>query len=169
MDNVAVSPMSRRNLREYVYQFRKICGMENELKFPVVHFIELALPQLGFTCEIVPVNEMGNVYGVTHTGRKVMRIREDVYDGAVEGNPRHRFTLCHELGHFLLHTPDRVSFARGDVPVYMSPEWQANVFASELMAPYDLVKDMNVKQIADQCGMSLEAAQIQYNEYHKAM
>lgn len=169
MDNIAVSPMSRRNLREFVQQFRKICGMENELYFPIAHFIEWILPKLGFDYEIVPVGEMGNAYGVTHTSRKVMKIREDVYDGAVEGNPRHRFTLCHELGHFLLHTPDRVSFARGEVPAYMNPEWQANTFAGELMAPYDLVKNMNAYEIAAQCGMSMEAARIQYGIYHKVV
>lgn len=169
MENVSVSPMSRRNLREFAYQFRKICGLEDELYFPIVHFIELILPKLGFDYEIVPVKEMGNAYGVTHTGMRVMKIREDVYDRAVQGYQRDRFTLCHELGHFLLHTPERVSFARGNVPAYMSPEWQANVFAGELMAPYNLVCNMTPEEIADKCGMSMTAAQIQYNEYHKAM
>ena len=98
-----------------------------------------------------------------------MTIREDVYDRAVDGNARDRFTLCHELGHFLLHTPERVSFARGEVPTYMDPEWQANVFAGELMAPYELVKNMSACEIAEKCGMSLAAAQVQYNNYHKAM
>lgn len=169
MENVAVDPMSRRGLRDFAHEFRKICGMEDELYFPIVHLIEWALPALGFDYEIVSVKEMGNAYGVTHTGMRVMKIREDVYDGAVLGNPRDRFTLCHELGHFLLHTPDRVNFARGEVPAYMRPEWQANVFAGELMAPYDLVANMSPSEIADKCGMSLTAATIQYKEYHKAM
>lgn len=169
MEKVSVAPMSRRNLREFACRFRHIFGLENELNFPIVRFIEWILPMLGFEYEIVPVNEMGNAYGVTHTGMRVMKIREDVYDKAVEGNPRHRFTLAHELGHFLLHTPDRVSFARGEVPAYMNPEWQANVFAGELLAPCELVRGMTVQDIADKCGMSFTAAQIQYNEYHKAM
>lgn len=169
MENVSVLPMSRQNLREFAWEFRKMFGLENELFFPIVRFIEFILPSLGFDYEIVPVGEMGNAYGVTHTGIRVMKIREDVYDGAVEGNPRHRFTLAHELGHFLLHTPDRVSFARGDIPAYMSPEWQANVFAGELLASYYLVKGMTIQEIVNECGISFTAAQIQYNEYHKAM
>lgn len=169
MNNVAVEPMSRKKLRELVHRFRKLCGMENELYFPIVHFIEWILPKVGSDYEIVPVNEMGNAYGVTHTGMRVMKIREDVYEGAVKGNPRDRFTLCHELGHFILHSPDRVSFARGEVPAYMDPEWQANVFAGELLAPYDLVAHMPPERIAAECGMSLTAATIQYNQYHKAM
>lgn len=169
MEKVSVAPMSRKNLRDFAWKFRQIFGMENELNFPIVKFIEWILPILGFDYEIVSEKELGNAYGVTHTGMKVMKIREDVYDKAVEGDPRHRFTLAHELGHFLLHTPDRVSFARGDVPAYMNPEWQANVFAGELLAPCGLVKGMTVYEIVDKCGMSFTAAQIQYNEYHKAM
>ena len=68
-----------------------------------------------------------------------------------------------------MHSPNRVNFARGEVPAYMNPEWQANVFAGELMAPYDLVKDMSVIDIANRCGMSISAAEVQYNMYHKAM
>lgn len=169
MENVSVVAMSRKNLREFAIEFRKIFGLEKELFFPVVRFIEWILPELGYDYEIVSTKEMGNAYGVTHTGMRVMKIREDVYVGAVNGNPRDRFTLCHELGHFLLHTPERVSFARGYVPAYMNPEWQANVFAGELMAPYNLVRGMKPQEIAEKCGMSYTAAQIQYKEYHKAM
>lgn len=169
MQEVSVTPMSRKGLREFAREFRKICEMEEEYYFPIVPFIEWILPKLGFDYEIVPVKEMGDAYGITHTGMRVMKIREDVYEGAVKGNPRDRFTLCHELGHFLLHTPERVSFARGEVPVYMRPEWQANVFAGELMAPYYLVAGMSPQEIADKCGMSITAAMIQYKEYHRAM
>ena len=42
---------------------------------------------------IVPVSEIENVFGITHTGKGVMRIREDVYDGAIAGKTRDRFAL----------------------------------------------------------------------------
>mgnify|MGYP000952505712 FL=1 len=48
----------------------------------------------------------------------------------------------------------------------MDPEWQANAFAGELMAPYDLVKNMSVEEISEKCGMSMTAASIQYRKYH---
>ena len=35
------------------------------------------------------------------------------------------------------------------------------------MAPYDLVKDMSIEEIMEKCGMSRQAATIQYNEYHR--
>ena len=169
MQKTAVTPKSRKAIRQFVKEFRKLLEMEDEFYFPIVKFVEWMLPNMGYDYEIVPVNEMGNAYGVTNTGMRTMKIREDVYIRAIQGNPRDRFTLCHELGHFLMHTPERVVFARGDIPIYMDPEWQANVFAGELMAPYELVKNMSPEMIAKECGMSLMAATIQYKEYHKDM
>lgn len=169
MDQVAVVPMSRKNIRDMVKVFRDASGLETVLYFPIVPFIELVLPTFGLEYEIISVTEMGDAYGVTHTGANIMKIREDVYIRAIAGNPRDRFTLCHELGHFILHTPERVTFARGVVPTYMQPEWQANAFAGELMAPKELVMGMWPDEIAEKCGMSLKAAEIQYREYHRAM
>ncbi len=164
MQKVSVQPLSLKAIRDIVKRFRGMFGLQDVLCFPIVPFIEWCLPELGMDYEIVPVSEMKNAYGVTHTGKNVMQIREDTYVGAVSGNPRDRFTLCHELGHFLLHTPERVSFARGDVPAYMNPEWQANAFAAELMAPYELIRGMSIDEIMRDCGMSFTAASIQYKK-----
>lgn len=167
--NIRGIALSRDKIRNLTLELRRQCGMQNETYFPIVHFIEWILgdPDNNFDYEIVPVSEMQDTYGTTNTASNVMRIREDVYDGARAGNPRDRFTLCHELGHFLLHQPEFVSYARGDVPVYCQPEWQANTFAAELMAPYHLVKNMSVEEIAQKCGMSKTAASIQYKTYHQ--
>ena len=158
--------MSRKDIRGLVKEFREMFGLEQVLYFPVVYFIEWVLGRLELELEIVPISDMPQAYGVTNPGTKTMKIREDVYEGAIKGNPRDRFTLCHELGHYLIHFPERVTFARGTVPAYMNPEWQANAFAGELMAPYDLVKGMRIEEIAEKCGMSITAASIQYRQYH---
>lgn len=167
MPNVSVSPMSRKSIREFAREFRQLLGLENIRYFPIVQFIEWYLPRLGLNYEILTVGEMNDTYGLTNTKRNVLYIREDVYCGAIQGNPRDRFTLCHELGHSLLHTPERVSFARGNIPAYRNPEWQANVFAGELMAPYYLTCGMSVDEMMKECGMSRQAAAIQYNLYHE--
>lgn len=166
--NVAVEPLSRMKISYIAQELRKQIGCEDILYFPIVPFIEWILmdPENGMELEIVELHEMQDTYGTTNTGRNVMRIRSDVYEGAVEGNPRDRFTLCHELGHYLLHQPENVSYARGNVPTYQNPEWQANTFAAELMAPRNLVKDMTVDEIMEECGMSRQAAAIQYKMIH---
>lgn len=100
MQKISVEPMSRDKIRQLAKKFRKIFGLEETLRFPIVQFIEWILPELGLDFEVVPIEELGNAYGVTHTQKGIMTIREDVYDRAVDGNARDRFTLCHELGHF---------------------------------------------------------------------
>ena len=164
MQRVSVQPLSLKAIREIAESFRNLFQVQDVLYFPIVEFIEWCRPEMGMYYGIVPICEMQNAYGVTHTGKNVMKIREDTYVGAISGSPRDRFTLCHELGHFLLHTPERVSFARGEVPAYMDPEWQANTFAAELMAPYKLIRGLSVEEIMEKCGMSFTAASIQYKK-----
>ena len=166
--NVAAEPMSRSDIRRFTKELREIIGVEKTEYFPIVHFVEwiLANPDNGVELEIVEPEEMKDTYGLTNTGSNRMCIRSDVYEGAVKGNPRDRFTLSHEVGHYFLHRPNSVSFARGEIPRYRDPEWQANTFAAELMAPYDLVKN-SVDEIMRNCGMSRQAATIQYNVYHQ--
>lgn len=165
--NIVAKPRSRVAIRRLTKELRRMVGCEKVMKFPVLRFIELVManPENGIDLEIMEPEEMKDTYGTTNTGSNKMRIRFDVYEGAVNGNPRDLFTLCHEVGHYFLHQPQSVSFARGSVPKYQDPEWQANVFAGELMAPYELVKDMSVEEIMKNCGMSRQAATIQYNEY----
>ena len=168
--NICAVALSRIKIRELTMILREACGLKDELYFPIVEFIEWILgdpENEDFDFEIVPESEMEDTYGMTNTASNVMRIRQDVYEGAVAGNPRDRFTLCHELGHYLLHRPQYISYARGNVPTYCQPEWQANTFAAELMAPYHLVKNMTVEEIVRNCGMSRTAANIQYSAYHK--
>lgn len=92
-----------------------------------------------------------------------MTIREDVYMRAARGSERDRFTLCHEVGHYFLHQPECIGLARGKIPKFRQTEWQANTFAALLMAPYNLVRGMNYVEIAERCGMSLQAAEIHAN------
>lgn len=156
----------KKNIRKIAMELRRMTGFDKEPYFPIVHFIEwiMANPENGMELEILTKEEMQDTYGTTNTGSNKMRIREDVYEGAVRGNPRDRFTLCHELGHYFLHQPENISYARGDIPAYRNPEWQANVFAAELLAPYELVKNMSTNEIAEKCGMSHQAAHIKYKE-----
>lgn len=167
--NVAAIPRSRLKIRVVTESLREIFGMSKKVYFPIVEFIEFVLgdPENDFNYEIVEPHEMENVYGTTNTATNTMRIRRDVYERAVKGNPRDRFTLCHELGHYFLHRPACISYARGEVPAYRSPEWQANTFAAELLAPYHLVEHMSIEEMVEQCGISRQAAEIQHKEIHK--
>ena len=164
MPNTRAVAMSRNKIAEIAQIVRSAVELDDTLYFPVVHFIEImaAEDSRDFNYELVEVNELAYTYATTNTSENVMYIREDVYKRAVKGNPRDRFTLCHEIGHYFLHRPETISNARGEVPRYCDPEWQADAFAGELMAPRNLIKGMTSKEIAEECRMSMTAADIQY-------
>ena len=164
---VSARPRSRKIIRKIAENVREQLGMKEMYRFPIVQVIELlaADENEDFDFEIIDNKEMNNTYGKTNTVNNKMEIREDVYNGAVQGNPRDRFTLCHELGHWLLHQPKDVSFARGEIPKYCDPEWQANTFAAELLIPGYLTKVMNIEEVTAKCGVSFRCAEIQKSFY----
>lgn len=160
--------MSRKAIRELVAIVRDAFDLTEERYFPVTKFLELVLPNIeeGFEYEVKTMEEMGSRYAVTYPEEKRIDIREDVYDRAVDGNPRDRFTIAHEIGHYLMHSPSTVSFARDNgerTPPYLDPEWQANTFAGELLAPPALIKGMSVECVMEECGVSRKVAGIQLN------
>lgn len=167
MSNARAVGLSRIKISNLTEIVRDAFGLRDELYFPVVQCYEImAADGEKFNMEIVEPYELENTYATTNTDEDTIYIRKDVYERAAEGCPRDRFTLCHELGHYFLHRPGTISNARGEIPRYCQPEWQANTFAGELMAPRWLVKDLQPEEIAEQCGMSYTAALIQYNQIH---
>ena len=179
MFNFIVEAKSRQDLRMIAYSLRAQLKLENRLFFPVVEmldvFSEIFSPQ--FSYEIVEDSELAiNTHANTNvlfdrirTGH--IQIKQSVYDGACEGNGRDRMTIAHELGHFitlcLLKFKLDKNFSKEEYPSYRDPEWQAKCFAGELLVPAHLVCDLTPKQIASKCGVSIDAAKIQYDHIHK--
>jgi Zn-dependent peptidase ImmA (M78 family) len=125
------------------------------------------LPTLltGFNCEIVTNNEIGTDEARTYPSKKLILIREDVYDGACKGVGRDRFTMAHELGHLFLHTD--AQFARGESTkppkIYMDSEWQADTFASGFLVDYKYLKMCkSVQDVASLFGVSESAAKCRF-------
>lgn len=160
-------PTSRMNIRKLTSFIREILDMSGEKYFPVVEFLEWGLPEIDplFALEIVTPNEMKNKYAVTYPEKHLIRIQEDAYERAASGSGRDRFTVAHEIGHYIMHKPGSIALARSQkfesVPAYKDPEWQANTFAGELLAPPQIIKGLSEKEISMCCGVSIEAARIQ--------
>jgi Zn-dependent peptidase ImmA (M78 family) len=108
----------------------------------------------------VPVEEMARELGI--------RVHYEPFDGDLSGillrdedrtiigiNSRHatvrqRFTVAHELGHFLLHTGSKVHIDRefrvnfrdtGHIAGSVAEEMEANRFAAALLMPGSLVRE----------------------------
>ncbi|WP_114192496.1 ImmA/IrrE family metallo-endopeptidase [Edaphovirga cremea] len=132
--------------------------------------IEFALPQLipGFMFEAGDINDMGGTHGLTYPQENRLILREDIYEGALNGNGRDRMTAAHELGHLLLHK--NIAFARAapgvNIRAFESSEWQAKCFSGELLVPAThsaVFKTMPAEKVAIVCGVSVDAARYQVN------
>ncbi|MEG2071382.1 MAG: ImmA/IrrE family metallo-endopeptidase [Bacteroidales bacterium] len=78
---------------------------------------------------------------------------------------RQRFTISHELGHYLLHG-GKGFYNRQPFPNTIPFEQEANVLASRLLAPSCVLWGVGVtkpEEIALLCDISLEAAQYRMN------
>jgi Zn-dependent peptidase ImmA (M78 family) len=144
-------------------------GLENVRYFPVVQLLELMsvlFPKFHF--EVVEDDDLPrDVHADTDVENHIIRIKRSVYDGACNGNGRDRMTIAHEIGHYLLLCVwgfrFQRNFANNAIPLYQDPEWQAKCFAGELLIAAHLVKDMNPCEIMDICGVSMSAAETQWN------
>ncbi len=173
MTNFVAQGISRKQIRAFAKYVRELCGMKDRLYFPVVEFLEIILPNLvdDFTYEIIEYSEMLDKEGETIPSLNTIKIREDVYEKATQGDGRARFTILHEVGHLLLHDNDRVALCRktdnAPLKAYENPEWQADVFAGELLIAEHLVRNMSVKEIEICCGASHAAAECQYKQIRR--
>lgn len=161
------SPVSRKDIRQYVDNIRKLTGTEDILYFPIVRFMELILPQIveGYNYEILPKEDMPNKCGETFPKENKITIREDIYQQAIEGDGFARFCIAHEIGHLLLNDIDSISFCKLEpgesLKTYEDPEWQADAFGGELLMNYRKIIDLSEDDIAEKCGVTLRAAHVQ--------
>jgi hypothetical protein len=174
-DVIEVPPLSRGDIRRYADLIRNLAFRElgiSSAYFPIVDIVERLLPRIDpdFHLEILEAEEMGDVHGLTVPSQHVIKLREDVYEGACNGGGRDRMTVGHELGHYILH--DDLRFPRqmkaSDLPAYQNAEWQANCFAAELLVPAKRACICgDASTIANLFGVSHESAAYQYRVLKK--
>ena len=167
---ISAEPIQRNRLRALATKIRELSGNSDELYFPIVQFMEHKMPLLfsGFHHEVMPRTYFPpNIHAETAIKERVIRIREDIYHGAIRNMGRDRMTVAHEVGHYILLVAKGLklyrSFEEATVEAFRDPEWQAKALAGELLCPFSLIKGMAAPQIALACGVSDEAAQYHFN------
>lgn len=172
MTNFRAKPTSIKEIRGVAKAFRQKCGLSQIQKFPACETFEYLLDKIfeKFEWEIIPDDQMSEE-GKTFAGAHKIEIRESVYIAACRGDGRARFTIMHEVGHFLLHSPDRIALCRlkpGEkLPPFEDPEWQANTFAAEILMDIDVVHGMDYRQISKTCEVSFGAAKTRFHKLNK--
>ncbi|HEX2752124.1 MAG TPA: hypothetical protein VHP34_03270, partial [Alphaproteobacteria bacterium] len=163
-------PLSRTQIREFATDIRKMLGLQSVPQVDVAQLVEIILPQVipDFYLDVRTMEEMGNKHGEANPSEKMICLRDDVYDGVVRGVGRDRLTALHEVGHVLLHTPDRIVLCRaeGTLARFKDPEWQADCFAGEFLASHLFVGQCrHAEDLSQLTGVSIAAAKVQWNAY----
>ncbi len=160
-------PLARKSISELAKEIRYSLNYEGTRYFPIIEFIELILPQIDslFELEIKPNCEMPDKCGETFPNDHRIVLNEDIYEKALKGDGFARLSCAHEVGHLLTHTGTNVSLCclkPGErLKPYEDPEWQADVFAGELLAPSYLISGLSAEEVAKNFGVTVRAAEVQ--------
>lgn len=164
--------VNRESIRAIAHRIRDITTAINGAavaRFDIIHFLEVILPKVDdkFTLEICDHVEMGENHGLMIPSKNLIKIREDVFERALKGYGRDRFTITHELGHYVYHRDLGLAFRTKprSLAIYQSIEWQADCFAGELLVDSRLLQvGMSITSVADKFGVSASAAEYQLRQ-----
>lgn len=166
---VVVPPRSTADIESVALSLRDALNLSQTAFFPVVELYDmLHLLISGASYSIGTKSDMRDNHGLTLTKSKEIIIREDVFEKACDGDGFGRFTMCHELGHLMLHSGGvALQRAQANPPLYMSSEWQSDRFASALLMPYNLITNANggVHEVMERFGVSYTAANVRIAQY----
>ena len=158
-------PLSRKAIENFAGYVRRELGIGNELYVPIIKIVEHIIPHIdpSYIFDTPYEYEMLDEYANYCPQTNTLSVRQDVYLAACADDPRHRFTIAHELGHYFMHD-ENTKFSRcprnATIPSYRDPEWQANVFASSFLMPKDLIRGMSANEIVTSCKTSLQSVEI---------
>lgn len=169
-------PLSNEDICELTKQLRGILKCSSTASLNIVAILEHAMPQL-YENFIFSVREKKDMridsHAYTDPDNNEIVIREDIYDRARNGEGRDRFTIAHEIGHFILHNTKLLTLTRTypneKIKPYEDVEWQADSFAGELLCPACALKKMSVEEAADYYGVSLSSARVQKRKSQRCL
>ena len=166
-EGFCVSGRSEFEIRNAAEQVRKLFTDGTDIRYlDIVRILEHKMPEAfpGFRYEIVSPSEMPDREAEMNPFEFCIRIQEPIYAGAMNGDGHCRFTIAHELGHFFLHRTQHLAFGKkaenGNIPTFKNSEWQADVFARNLLAPFSATRGMVALQIEILFGVSRKVADI---------
>jgi|SRR5271170_6382731 len=144
MSGINVPYVSAEEIQNQVEKFRQLyLGKDH----PIPVNVELLAEDIGL--EIWPVDrliELANIDALVAHKLKVIMVDKDEYDDPIRWG-RLRFTIAHEIGHFVLHShlfdtvsfksiPEWADFVRS-IENYDRIEIQAHEFGGRLIVPRD--------------------------------
>jgi len=126
-----------------------------------VHLLENVLQRAGYSFHPDDSGELQETVAFAIPDRKLIVIRDDIYDALHRDTPFARYTVVHEFSHIYLQ--HAVTLHRGATlgkhEWFEDSEWQANQFAAELLMPLEVVRRLDAMPLLIQaeCGVSARA------------
>ncbi|SRR5260221_5178749 len=171
-DDFKVKPRSTQDIGALALAWRDALGVPDAWSPNVVRLLEIEVPKLvpEFALVVRPDGEMDDAEAYTEFNPPHIAVRGSVYQMALHEDGRSRMTFAHELGHLVMH-PGAVklrsaaALAETQIKYFESAEWQARKFAALFLVPDHIALQFDsANQLATSCHVSLQAAQIRFNE-----
>lgn len=180
MGNVRAKPVSTADIRNVAEFLRRMIGVSSDRPLNVTKSLDILTFQFsryGFNYQILPdsspIFEKGEE-AKTDVVSGMIYIKESVFQEASHKRYcRAKFTIAHEIGHFVMHHAfNMLDFSRsnvkGPLKIYEDPEWQADVFASELLMPYVQCLSLSPDEIRRKYHVTKGAAWTRYSKIHRS-
>lgn len=160
-----VEPRRKADIHAIAERTREVLQLSNHTPVDLCSLLDRLSVHYGLDYDVLEDHEMP----ISHAEAMCVPERATIYmpvqslRAAARNVPRMRFTLFHELGHFILNHSR--SYARGgnmEPKRYVDSEWQADQFAVAITMPASLIvsqKMYTAAQLVTRFGVSYEAAE----------
>lgn len=161
-----VAPMSYDKLEDVAEDLRPLLPVLSKIgrstcAIDCLKVLEQTLPKAGYNYMYVDMKELQDCAAFTIPERKIVVVREDVYDGLFNDDVFSRSTVIHELSHIVLD--HAVTLHRGatlgEHQFFEDSEWQAKALTAAVMMPIERCREArSAHELAQLCGTSAKAA-----------
>jgi len=139
----------------------------NRFAIDAWRILEQTLPRAGFSYHVADSNELSDCAAFTIPERKLVVLRQDIYDGLFTENVFSRSTVVHELSHIVLD--HATTLHRGAIlgkhEFFEDSEWQAKALTAATMMPLEACRiAVSSEHLAQMCCTSQEAAGYRLNK-----
>lgn len=145
-----------------VREFLKHIGCyKGKYYIDVIHLLENTLPKAGYKYHIVDDAEFSDTAAFTIPEKRLIVLRNSIYEGLFSNDPFSRYTVIHEFAHIILDHSITLhrNAVLGQHEWYEDSEWQANNLAAEIMMPIQAIQELDCAPILimHECGVGSQA------------
>lgn len=166
MRGTFVEPRSRPAIRRIAMDARKVLGLSDDYPPDLCRLLDEVSVKFALDYDVVEDSEMPipGAEAVCIPEQAMIYLPQRSLARAAANEPRMRFTIFHEIGHFVLgHSRSYARSAGFEPKPFLDSEWQADQFAAEITMPLEVIVERQIfgaNMIAATFGTSSEAARL---------